>query len=73
MRTGLQASPKLRAPENISLPPLPPYAPKLNSVKQVWAILRANVLSRRAWNKRADTPERLASTTRRTWARAVNG
>ncbi len=57
------------------------------SVKQVWAYLRANFLSHHvwnsydvivdaccdAWNKLMSTPERLASITRRTWARAVSG
>jgi len=75
-----------RAPDNISLLPLPPYAPELNPVEQVWAHLRANVLSHRVWNSYdatvdaccgawttpMSTPERLASITRRTWARAVN-
>ena len=74
-------------PGNISLPPLPPYAPELNPVEQVWAYLRANCLSHRAWNSYnaivgaccdawntlMSTPERLASITRRTWAKAVNG
>ena len=74
-------------PKNISLLPLPPYAPELNPVEQVWAYLRANFLSHRvwnsydaivnaccdAWNKLMSTPERLASITRRTWAKAVSG
>jgi len=91
-------------PENISLLPLPPYAPELNPVEQVWArlakgsgrrsrmewqdegCLRANFLGHRvwnsydgivdacchAWNKLMNRPERLASITRRTWARAVS-
>jgi len=74
-------------PDNISLLPLPPHAPELNPVEQVWAYLRANVLSHRVWNSYdaivdaccdawttlMSTPERLASITRRTWARAVSG
>ena len=58
-----------------------------SQVEQVWAYLRANFLSHRvlnsydaivgaccdAWNKLMSTPERLASITHRTWARAVSG
>ncbi len=85
-QAGWHTSPKLRVPENISLLPLPPYAPELNPVEQVWAYLRANFLSHcvwnsyeaivnaccDAWNKLISMPERLASITRRTWARAVS-
>ena len=86
-RAGWHTSPKLTLPENISLLPLPGYAPELNPVEQVWAYLRANFLSHRvwdsydaimsaccdAWNKLMNTPECLASITHRTWARAVTG
>jgi len=88
-QAGWHTSPKLQVPENISLLPLPlpPYAPELNPVEQVWAYLRANFLSHRvwnsynaivgaccdAWNKLTNTPERLASITRRIWTRAVSG
>ena len=86
-QAGWHTSPKLRVPENISLLPLPPYAPELNPVEQVWAYLRANFLSHRvwnsydaivdacgdAWNKLMSTPERLTSITRRTWAKTVSG
>ncbi len=85
-QAGWHSSPKLCVPENISLLPLPPYAPELNPVEQVWAYL-ANFLGHRvwnsynavvgaccdAWNKLMSTPERLASITRRTWAKAVSG
>ncbi len=86
-QAGWHTSPKLHVPENISLLPLPPYAPELNPVEQVWAYLRANFLSHRiwnsydaivdaccdAWNKLINMPKRLTSITRRTWARAVSG
>jgi len=86
-QAGWHTSPKLCVPDNISLLPLPPHAPELNPVEQVWAYLRANVLSHRVWNSYdaivdaccdawttlMSTPERLASITRRTWARAVSG
>ncbi len=85
-QAGWHTSLKLRVPENISLLPLPPYAPELNPVEQTWAYLRTNFLSHRvwnsynaivnaccdAWNKLMSTPERLASITRRTWAKAVS-
>jgi len=65
--------------------PIYTYSPELNPVEQVWAYLRANFLSHRvwnsydaivdaccdAWNKLMNMPERLASITRRTWARAA--
>ena len=86
-QAGWHTSPRLRVPDNISLLPLPPYAPESNPVEQVWAYLRANFLSHRvwdsyeatvdaccdAWNRLMNTPERLASITRRAWARAVIG
>ena len=86
-QAGWHTSRKLRVPENISLLPLPPCAPELNPVETVWAYLRANFLGHcvwnscnaivdaccDAWNKLMSTPERLASITRRTWAKAVSG
>ncbi len=38
-QAGWHTSPKLHVPENISLLPLPAYAPELNPVEQVWARL----------------------------------
>ena len=49
-QAGWHTSLKLRVPENISLLSLPPYAPELNPVEQVWAYLRANFLGHRIWN-----------------------
>ncbi len=86
-RAGWHTSPKLRVPGTIGLLSLPPCAPEANPVEQVWAYPRANVLSHRvwdsyeatvdaccdAWNKLMNTPERLASITRRACARAVTG
>lgn len=86
-RAGWHTSPKLCVPENISLLSLPSYAPESNPVENVWAYLRANFLSHRvwdsytaivdaccdAWNRLMNTPERLASITHRTWAKAVIG
>ena len=85
-QAGWHTSRKLQVPENISLLSLPPYAPELNPVEQVWAYLRANFLGHRvwnsynaivdaccdAWNKLMNMPQRLASITRRTWAKAIS-
>ncbi len=49
-QAGWHTSPKLQVPENISLLPLPPYAPELNPVENVWVYLRANFLNHRVWN-----------------------
>ena len=82
---GWHSSPRLEVPYNVVLLPLPPYAPELNPVENVWEFLGANFLSHRvwdtyeaildacqnAWNKLMETPERIASLTRRTWAKPV--
>ena len=79
---GWHTSPRLRLPENISLLPLPRYAPELNPVENVWQFLRQNLLSHRvwdsydaivdacchAWSTLMGTPEQIASITRRSWA-----
>ena len=82
---GWHTSPRLRVPDNIVLLSLPPYAPELNPVENVWAFIRANFLSHRvwqtyddiveacrnAWNKLMQMPDRIASITQRTWAKPV--
>jgi transposase len=69
-------------PDNISLLPLPPCAPELNPVENVWQYLRANRLAISvfddydvildaccsAWNRFADDPATVASITSREWA-----
>ena len=47
---GWHSSPRLRVPDNISLLPLPRYAPELNPVENVWEYLRQNWLSHRVWD-----------------------
>jgi hypothetical protein len=37
-------------PGNITMLPLPPYAPELNPMENVWAYLRPNKLSRLVWD-----------------------
>ena len=79
---GWHSSPRLRVPDNVSLLPLPRYAPELNPVENVWEYLRQNWLSHRvwdsyeaivaaccdAWNALMRSPERIASITTRSWA-----
>ena len=74
-----------RSPTTSRLLPLPSYSPELNPVENVWEYLRQNQLSLRvwpdyeaivetccqAWNALMAMPERIASITRREWAKAV--
>ena len=82
---GWHGTPALRTPENLTLLPLPRYSPELNPVENVWEYLQQNQLSLRvwpdyaaivetcctAWNALMREPDRIASITRRDWARAV--
>lgn len=43
-------SPELIVPDNIALLTLPPYAPELNPVENIWAYLRANKFGHQVWN-----------------------
>ena len=81
-----QSGHRLVVPDNISLLRLPPYAPDLNPVENVWEYLRANKLSmivwdsydaileacRDAWNWLIADPKRVASITKRPWASVWN-
>ena len=74
---------KLRVPGNLTLLHLPPYAPELNPVEQIWQFLRQNQLSNRvfdgydaiveaccaAWNALMAAPERITSIATRSWAK----
>ncbi len=82
-----QAGERLPVPDNVSLLPLPPYAPELNPVENIWEFLRGSFLSHRvwntynailkacrdAWNKLMQMPEQIASLTWRAWAKPVIG
>ena len=46
---GWHGAGDLAVPENLTLLPLPPYAPELNPVENVWEYLRQNKLSHRVW------------------------
>jgi hypothetical protein len=73
---------KLQIPDNITLLTLPPYAPELNPVENVWQYLRQNKLANRfyddydaivaaccqAWNDLLARPSAIASITTRNWA-----
>ena len=72
----------LAVPDNIALLTLPPYAPELNPVENVWEYLRGNKLAITlfhgyedivdtccdAWNFFIDDPATVVSTTSRNWA-----
>ena len=83
---GWHAAGDLAVPENLTLLPLPSYSPELNPVENVWEYLRQNKLGLRvwpdyeaivatccdAWNWLVAAPDRLASITRREWAKTVS-
>jgi hypothetical protein len=76
----------LQLPDNISLLPLPPYAPELNPIENVWACLRANRLAISvfetydeiiarccdAWNFFANDAATVQSITTRQYTKTVN-
>ena len=77
-----QTGSELKVPKNISLLHLPPYAPELNPVENLWAFLRGNNLSNRvfdtydaildacceAWTWLMNQPDRITSIATRSWA-----
>lgn len=44
-----QTGGRLKVPPNLTLLPLPPYAPELIPVEDIWKYLRANGLSHTVW------------------------
>ena len=72
----------LEIPSNITLMFLPPRAPELNPVENIWQFMRDNWLSNRifktyddivalcceAWNRLIDQPWKIMSIGRRKWA-----
>ncbi len=82
---GYHAAQNLAVPHNITLIPLPPYAPELNPIENVWEYLRGNKLAItvfdsyddildtacNAWTFFADDPDRIASITTRDWATVI--
>jgi hypothetical protein len=82
-RSGRVARAKqLKIPHNISLMPLPPRSPELNSQENIWQFMRQNWLSNRvfksydnivdhccyAWNTLIDQPWKIMSIALRDWA-----
>ena len=79
---GYHIAAALSIPENVTLIRLPPYAPELNPIENVWEYLRGNKLAITvfddyddivdktcdAWNFFEQDPNRIASITTRTWA-----
>ena len=79
---GYHTAAALAVPDNVTLVRLPPYAPELNPIENVWEYLRGNKLAITvfddydyivdkacaAWNFLADDPIRIASITTRSWA-----
>lgn len=80
---GWHTAKALRVPNNITLLKLPPYAPELNPMENVWAYLRSNKLAitvfdsyedildkcADAWNFFANDTLRITSITHRDWAK----
>ena len=81
-QAGWHGAKQLRIPANISLLPLPPRAPELNSQENIWQFMRQNWLSNRifksfddivdhccyAWNTLIDQPWKIMSIALRDWA-----
>lgn len=81
-QAGWHTTPKLTIPDNITLMPLPPRAPELNPVENLWQFMRDNWLSNRifqsyddildhachAWQKIEAQPGRIMSIGLRQWA-----
>jgi transposase len=84
-RAGWHGARALAVPANVTLVPLPPYAPELNPVERVWLYLRERFLSLRvfrayraivgacchAWNRLAAEPGRLRSLCDQPWIQKV--
>jgi transposase len=80
-QAGWHTTDKLAIPFNITLMPLPPRSPELNSMENIWQFMRDNWLSNRifksyddilapcceAWNKLIDQPSTIMSIGRRQW------
>ena len=81
-QAGWHTSKKLVVPDNITLMPLPPRAPELNPVENIWQFMRDNWLSNRvftsyenivaicceAWNDLVEQPWKIISIGTRKWA-----
>jgi putative transposase len=84
-QAGWHGAKALRAPDNLTLLPLPPYSPELNPVERLWLYLRERFLSLRlfpdydailnaccqAWNALTAEEGRIASLCNYPWIRKV--
>jgi transposase len=84
-RAGWHDARALAVPGNITLVPLPPYAPALNPVERIWLYLRERCLSLQvfkdyravvdaccaAWNRLTAEPNRLRSLCDQPWITKV--
>ena len=53
-RAGWHLTDKLEIPDNITILPLPPRAPELNPMENVWQFMRDNWLSNRVFKSYED-------------------
>lgn len=63
-----QTGGELNVPDNITLLPLPPYAPELNPLENVWEYLRANKLCSLVWG----SYEAIAAACKAAWDFLIN-
>lgn len=84
-QAGWHGASALDMPPNVTLVPLPPYSPQLNSIERVWLFLRERFLSLRlfddadeivdaccvAWNALATDRDRIRSLCWQPWIRKV--
>ena len=49
-QAGFHTSKNVKAPENVTLIPLPPYSPQLNPVEKLWQFLRQHYWSNRIYD-----------------------
>ena len=82
-QAGWHVSTRLIIPNNLSLLPLPPYAPELNPQENVWRVLKDKYLCNRvfknsehiidatceAWNEFIKSPKNISSLCSRPWAK----
>jgi hypothetical protein len=85
-QAGWHGAKALKIPENITLVPLPAYAPELNPIERLWLYLKERFLSHRllddydaildaactAWNRLTAEAGRIASLCSYPWITAVN-
>ena len=81
-QAGWHTARALAVPDNVTLIPLPPHAPELNPVENIWQFLRDNWLSNRvfasyddiadhccnAWNRLVEQPWKIMSIGLHDWA-----